>query len=370
MNSQCGMSNGEWGTKPVRLRAERSLPLQHSPFPIRPGVTLIELLITMTIMAIISAAILGTAAAAIEGSREKKTQSQIAKIHTLLMERYASYETRRVDIRQSLINDIDAMNPTPVERGQMMADLRLLALRELMKYEMPDRWSDVTDNPVFLNDRPPLAKQYLRRAATATGQYGPAECLYMTVMLATGDGEARTLFTKQDIDDTDPDGPDGAPEFVDGWGNPIQYLRWAPGFAFRSELMSGDADADHDPFDPYRRDQPDAMPTNLNKYPASFRNYVAALKDPVPAFRLVPFIFSAGPIGIEDGKIDIVLNPNKNMALLGNNEPGMNPYFVDDAWTANANKLNLLVSFGFGMPDITDDVDDSKGYITNHLLEY
>jgi hypothetical protein len=251
-----------------------------------------------------------------------------------------------------------------------MADLRLLALRELMKYEMPDRWSDVTDNPVFLNDRPPLAKQYWRRSTTATGQYGPAECLYMTVMLATGDGEARTLFSKQDIDDTDPDGPDGAPEFVDGWGNPIQFLRWAPGFAFRSELMSGDADADHDPFDPYRRDQPGAMPTNLNRYPASFRNYVAALKDPVPAFRLVPFIFSAGPIGIEDGKIDIVLNPNKNMALLGNNEPGMNPYFLDDAWTANANKLNLPVSFGFGMPDMTDDVDDSKGYITNHLIEY
>lgn len=370
MDKQIRMPNTQWGMAPVQSRVVRSLVIQHSPFSVRSGITLIELLITMTIMAIIAAAILGTAAAAIEGAREKKTQSLITKIHTLLMERYASYETRRVDIKQSLINDIDAMNPTPTERGQMMADLRLLALRELMKYEMPDRWSDVTEPPVFLNDRPTLAKQYLRRSADATGQYGPAECLYMTVMLATGDGEARTLFTKQDIDDTDPDGPDGAPEFVDGWGNPIQFLRCAPGYVVRSELMTGDADTDHDPFDPYRRDQLNAMPNNLARYPSAIRPYVAKLKDDVPAFRLVPLVFSAGPIGIEGGKIDIYLSPKKEFSSFATDQPAMDPYFVASDLSANATKLNMTNAYGFGMPDLTDDVDDSKGYITNHLLEY
>lgn len=334
------------------------------------GVTLVELLITMTIMAIISAAVLGTAAAAIESGREKKTESLIAKIHTLLMERYASYETRRVDIKQSLINDVDAMNPSAVERGQIMADLRLLALRELMKYEMPDRWSDVTDPPVFLNDRPPLAKQYLLRSASATGENGPAECLYMTIMLATGDGEARSLFSKQDFNDTDDAGPDGAPEFVDGWGNPIQFLRFAPGYAVRSGLMTGDPMADHDPFDPYRRDHEDAMPKALNRYPSSFRPYVIHLKDPVSAFRLVPLVFSAGPDGIEDGEIDIYLSPNKQFSNLGTDSPAMDPYFIDTALTNNATKLGITNAYGFGMPDMTDDVDDTKGYITNHLLEY
>lgn len=336
----------------------------------RRGMTLIELLVTMTIMAIISAAVLGTAAAAINSGREKKTESLIAKIHTLLMERYASYETRRVDVRQSLINDIDAMNPTPVERGQMMADLRLLALRELIKYEMPDRWSDVTDPPIFLNDRPPLAKQYLLRSANATGENGPAECLYMTIMLATGDGEARSLFTKQDFNDTDDAGPDGAPEFVDGWGNPIQFLRFAPGYSIRSSLMSGDAQADHDPLDPYRRDMPNAMPSNLSRYPASFRNYVSGLKDNVPAFRLVPLVFSAGSEGIEDGEVDIFMSPNKNFSSYAADQPGMNPFFIDASLTNNALKLNMPNAYGFGMPDMADDVDGSKGYITNHLLEY
>ena len=42
-----------------------------------------------------------------------------------------------------------------------------------------------------------------------------AECLYMIIMNACGDGEARTLFPESSIGDTD---GDGAPEFLDGWG--------------------------------------------------------------------------------------------------------------------------------------------------------
>src|SRR5690606_27651371 len=113
----------------------------------------------------------------------------IAKIHSLLMERYASYETRRIDVRQTLLTDLEdrarAGQISPSERGQMLADLRLLALRELMKYEMPDRWSDVLGtelgnaavNPIFLNRRPALAEAYIRRSANATTENEGAECL-------------------------------------------------------------------------------------------------------------------------------------------------------------------------------------------------
>ena len=103
----------------------------------------------MTIMAIIAAAILGTAAAAIEGSREKKTQSQIAKIHTLLMERYASYETRRIDVDPRITQAIDGGSPAlripPIPECDRLPVVKCspmrgcLALRELMKKEMPDR---------------------------------------------------------------------------------------------------------------------------------------------------------------------------------------------------------------------------------------
>ena len=47
------------------------------------------------------------------------------------------------------------------------------------------------------------------------------------------------------IGDTD---DDGAPEFLDGWGRPIEFIRWPTGFAERSDLMSGNSDADHENF--------------------------------------------------------------------------------------------------------------------------
>ena len=107
-----------------------------------------------------------------------------------------------------------------------------------------------------------------------------AECLYMVIMMACGDGEARTLFGESSIGDTD---GDGAPEFLDGWGHPINFLRWAPGFDSQIQLNANDlamppdssdtawttaAAGDHDPFDLFR-------------------------VDPL-AFRLVPLIYSGG----------------------------------------------------------------------------
>ena len=77
-NGECGM-----GTAKPRRRARCALRpsaisippsafrLPHSP---RRGITLIELLITMTIIAIISAAILGTASAAMENARRSRTR--------------------------------------------------------------------------------------------------------------------------------------------------------------------------------------------------------------------------------------------------------------------------------------------------------
>src|SRR6185312_13876992 len=90
-----------------------------------------------------------------------------------------------------------------------------------------------------------------------------AECLYMVITLACGEGEARAQFGEHSIGDTD---GDGAPEFLDGWGHPISFLRWAPGFDSQIELNANDLETikqkevntkiakDHDPFDVFRID--------------------------------------------------------------------------------------------------------------------
>ena len=339
----------------------------------RRGVTLIELLITMTIMAIIAAAILGTAAAAIEGAREKKTQSLITKLHTLLMERYASYETRRIDIKQPLLDKINTQYADPSksrERGHALADLRLLAVRELMKYEMPDRWTDVVNgplnssnprgtlqaNPTVLAGSPPLSKTYHRRLQNLNPnatfdditRHQGAECLYLAVMNATGDGEARTLFSKQDIGDID---GDGAYEFHDGWGYPISWVRWPTGYA-PSPLMSGDAESDHDPLDAFRRDAPNSVRQDPGYGGLVSQTLSHMWNRTTGAFRIVPLIFSAGP----DGEQATVVKSDDFVADLDpftSKEPGQ-----------DSDSIDVLP----GMTDV--NATGHKDNITNHLLEY
>ena len=337
-------------------------------FP-RSAFTLVELLITILILAILGTALLGASRVAMEGARASRTKSTIAKLNTLMMERYESYQTRRVDFNASIQSSINAMPTTnPQQRrakGKAVAVARLKALRELMKLEMPDRWSDVLlapvpDNnplgkinrafnptppafsPSFLQNRPALSNAYLRRLKSAATikndgiilrQHQGAECFYMFIMLATGDGEARELFSQQDIGDVD---GDGAPEFLDGCKQPIEFLRWPAGFV--SDLQSvvviddtttpkkraGNPDVDHDPFDPFRVDS--------------------------RAYRLVPLIYSAGP----DGDLDIEVAPG--------NTVGLNPYA--QLTDSSGKLLNLLGT----QRDNDGDGDNSLDNIHNHLM--
>jgi hypothetical protein len=348
----------------------------------------------MAIMGIIAAAILGTASAAMEAGRRSRTRGMITRLNTLLMERWDSYANRKADVNPTILSQIDERYRSgtinAAQRGQMLADARLLALRELIKMEMPDRWSDIVSQgladqanqtpsnfnyPRILASVPPVTQTYYRRlismaddvdADQARSNQG-AECLYMTILFHTGDGEARTLFSAQDIGDTD---GDGAEEFLDGWGNPIQYIRWPAGFLSESTLMTGDAEADHDPFDVFRRDSPavdpsqDANVPRPELYPPAMQPAIQEMRNRnrrvgttqsppekvIAAFRLVPLIYSIGPD--EDADLQV--------ALLATT--GLDPY-ADEY--GNANNVQL------GYP--ADQEDDGQGWqdnIHNHLNEY
>jgi hypothetical protein len=178
-------------------------------------------------------------------------------------------------------------------------------------------------------------------------------------MNATGDGEARTLFAKQDIGDVD---EDGAPEFIDGWGQPIRWMRWAPGMVSNLQPMNADGTrVDHDPLDVYRRDMPPAQgdpllpattvyPTDRNFDDIYQENIRGRLERPtnVPerrAFRLVPLIYSIGP----DGEAPVLV---KATAAAG----PLDPYFITEE------SLQLGPD-----PSARNAWIDN---ITNHLVEY
>lgn len=324
----------------------------------RRGMTLVELLVAMGIIAVLAALFIGAASAATRTAREARTKQLIARLHSLVIERYDTYRTRRVEVndlpdtnasglRGSLQNDCGFNYPSNL-RGfgldpRIDAYTRLAATRELMKLEAPDRWSDVLliDVPVtpvrviapipprYLRESPALRSVYLRKynemVANGANQAAilenqSAECLYLFVVNATGDGEARGLFNEQDTGDTD---GDGALEFLDGWGRPIEFLRWAPGYesdlqlSFRGlDLIHRRAEVrttggltgeqatraaiedDRDPFDLFRLDGPEGVA--LMNGPRSG----SAL---TRGWRLTPLIYSGGQdeeTGIRNNQTD------------------------------------------------------------------
>jgi prepilin-type N-terminal cleavage/methylation domain-containing protein len=267
----------------------------------RRGFTLMELLIVIMILAIIAGMSMMALAGAAEQAREQRTRAIITKIDSLIIERWNSYRFRAVPIRV-------AVNSNP----RFAATARLNALRELMRMELPDRITDVTAPPTVLTNPPSVRRAYLRRATTGwTTQHQGSECLYLILStMKDGDKNALDFFTDTEIGDID---EDGMKEILDGWGTPIEFLRWAPGFVTElgaTTLQTNAYGLSPDPFDPIKIDP---------RWPPSGNTGTYALR---------PLIFSAG----KDKAYDIgtaLTNPNGGgQFIYSTTTPPNDPYYV------------------------------------------
>ena len=93
------------------------------------------------LIGILASFVLVALAGATASAREDRTQAQIAKIHELIMSHWEQYQYRRVPPTFAIRT---AMQSPGVELTSVdMARQRLLALRELMRMEMPTFISDV-----------------------------------------------------------------------------------------------------------------------------------------------------------------------------------------------------------------------------------
>ncbi len=197
----------------------------------------------MLILSILAGLVLAGLSGAVNDARATRTKTVINKIDALIQDRWEAYRTRAVPLR---------IPPTTHPQHSMWAArVRLYTLRELMRMELPDRVTDVldlTNSPPTIQStaitglsRSSLQQSYYRLALRNAANGVPAnltnwstthqgsECLYL--ILATmkdGDKSALEFFSTDEIGDVD---GDGMKEILDGWGQPIEFLRWAPGYS-------------------------------------------------------------------------------------------------------------------------------------------
>src|SRR5689334_16444174 len=132
----------------VRCQVSGLIPTPDTRHPApRRGMTLVELLVVIVIISMLAALVLGVASVAGETAREQHTRHVVQRLHKLLMDYYGTFKNRKVRLNPTLEAKIDGdTSLSAAKKGQIKAQARLYALREMMVMEVPDRWSDVLLN--------------------------------------------------------------------------------------------------------------------------------------------------------------------------------------------------------------------------------
>ncbi|MGL6227453.1 MAG: type II secretion system protein [Thermoguttaceae bacterium] len=189
------------------------------------GFTLAELLVVIAIIGILSALSFAMVAAVQNTSRIQATQVRINALDQALSELYEKYQFRRIDVPERDPVTNAPFNLTSTQKAQV----RLHFLYDTMRMEMPTNWNEVTLPPRFGQSDSGLRLVYFNAYTQASAKDPTrvnadvsAKLLYLILM--NGTPKLRGAFSDNWVrEDTD-----GLKYFVDSWGNPICFLRWAP----------------------------------------------------------------------------------------------------------------------------------------------
>lgn len=218
------------------------------------GFTLVELLVSLIIVAILAALTLSGLATVRSRRRAEITRTTIRKIHEIILPQYESYLDKRLS--RSAITSFETIptfsqrpdcyngsSSSPLHR-RIFDFLKLAAIRRTLAFELPDNWSDVGSVPMaYASGRTSAYGSYAALGNVVVNQETEsAECLYMICLLSGLHPDAMEHFRAEEIGNVD---NDDRPEFLDAWGRPIAFIRWPTGYDAPITLNQAT-----DPFDP------------------------------------------------------------------------------------------------------------------------
>jgi len=292
------------------------------------GFTLIEVLVSLMLVAILASMVLTAVQGVTQTARIARTRSIIAIIDSALQEQFEAYKYRPLPVATPDLSTMPADGVSTFGYELLPSEAartRLIMMRDLQRMEMPDRISDIgviqggamvmnrpalitaIANPVIrVGDQmrrstqrqqvmidwydggknvPSRFSGYYRRALpTWTAQHQGAECLYMILSSTfVGGAPAIQAIPPTNIGDTD---NDGMPEILDGWGQPIAFIRWPSGYQLADSELSIDT----------------SLPDDFDLFRSDFGFTVAGVD---PPWSLRPLVLSAG----RDGEFGVTLAP-------------------------------------------------------------
>ena len=325
----------------------------------RPGLTLVELLVSISLITVVSSMFLVAYRAAATEASNIRTQSTIRKISEVLVSRMQEYENYPIQFARSPGNAfaipvpgnaVPALPSTADEyepKGILLERLRVMLLREMIAQEMPDYYQDIKiSGPIVKNywtglvavgpnanagpqaivvtaSESPRAARLKARLNQANPNWASkiellyqappdpnskselereltrsnAEFLYLIVEDSILNGSpAIELFGKSEIGDTD---GDGLLEFLDSFRQPICWVRWPTGFPettrFHPDLL--DPSFNINGFANYAFSDP----LDPRKADPGYRIKSQSTKVYKPSAMAFPLVISSGPDQDADG---------------------------------------------------------------------
>lgn len=324
----------------------------------RPGLTLVELLVSISLITVVSSMFLVAYRAAATEASNIRTQSTIRKISEVLVSRMQEYENYPIQFARSPGNAfaipvpgnaVPALPSTADEyepKGILLERLRVMLLREMIAQEMPDHYQDIKlSAPIVKNywtglvavgpnanagpqpvvvtaSESPRAARLKARLNQANPNWASkiellyqtntpqssrelkqeltrsnAEFLYLIVEDSILNGSpAIELFGKSEIGDTD---GDGLLEFLDSFRQPICWVRWPTGFPettrFHPDLL--DPSFNINGFANYAFSDP----LDPRKADPGYRIKSQSTKVYKPSAMAFPLVISSGPDQDADG---------------------------------------------------------------------